>query len=71
MKLESLVIAGQQYSGEYVIEPCTHRPSHQGSGFYPKILYLQDLRLKSWPGWSRNKVVVLEGAAGFLLEKKK
>ena len=30
MKLESLVIAGQLYGGEYVLEPCTHRPSHHG-----------------------------------------
>jgi len=27
MKLESLVIAGHQHRGEYVPEPCTHRPS--------------------------------------------
>ena len=27
IKLESLVIAGQPYSGEYVLGPCTHRPS--------------------------------------------
>ena len=27
MKSESLVIAGQPYSGEYVLGPCTHRPS--------------------------------------------
>src|SRR5256885_10294574 len=27
MKLESLVIAGQQHRGECVPEPCTHRPS--------------------------------------------
>ncbi len=31
MKLESLVIAGQQYCGEYVPGPCTHRPSHHES----------------------------------------
>ena len=31
MKLESLVIAGQPYSGEFVPGPCTHRPSHPGS----------------------------------------
>ena len=34
MKLESLVIAGQPYRGEYVPEPCTHRPSSHGSRFY-------------------------------------
>ena len=38
MKLESLVIAGQPYSGESVPGPCTHRPSHHGSWSYPKIL---------------------------------
>ena len=32
MKLESLVIAGQLYCGEYVPEPCTHRPSSHESG---------------------------------------
>ena len=31
MKLESLVIANQQYCGEFVPWPCTHRPSHVGS----------------------------------------
>ncbi|KAK8965586.1 hypothetical protein KSP40_PGU001054 [Platanthera guangdongensis] len=31
MKLESLVIAGQPYGGEFVPRPCTHRPSHYGS----------------------------------------
>ena len=38
MKLESLVIAGQLYSGESVPGPCTHRPSHHGSWLYPKSL---------------------------------
>ena len=38
MKLESLVIVGQQYHGEYVPGPCTHRPSHHESRFYPKWL---------------------------------
>src|SRR5579863_4856326 len=33
MKLESLVIAGQQHRGECVPEPCTHRPSsHEREG---------------------------------------
>ena len=32
MKSESLVIAGQLYCGEYVPEPCTHRPSSHESG---------------------------------------
>ena len=31
MKVESLVIAHQQGRGEYVPEPCTHRPSSHGS----------------------------------------
>ena len=31
VKLESLVIAGQTYGGEYVLEPCTHRPSRHGN----------------------------------------
>ena len=38
MKLESLVIAGQQYGGEFVPGPCTHRPSHHGSWLCPKSL---------------------------------
>ena len=40
MKLESLVIAGQLYCGEYVLGPCTHRPSHPGSWLDPKIIDL-------------------------------
>ena len=39
MKVESLVIAGQLYSGESVPGPCTHRPSHHGSWLCPKSLY--------------------------------
>ena len=31
MKLESLVIVGQLYYGEYVLGSCTHRPSSQGN----------------------------------------
>ena len=31
MKLESLVIANQLCRGEYVLGPCTHRPSNHGS----------------------------------------
>ncbi len=31
MKLESLVIADQHRRGEYVPEPCTHRPSSHES----------------------------------------
>ena len=40
MKLESLVIAGQLYRGEYVLKSCTHRPSRQGSREYPKTAFL-------------------------------
>ena len=36
MKLESLVIADQLRRGEYVPEPCTHRPSSHGSRERPK-----------------------------------
>ena len=36
VKLESLVIANQQCRGEYVPGPCTHRPSHHGSGLHQK-----------------------------------
>ncbi len=36
MKLESLVIAYQLRRGEYVPEPCTHRPSSHGSRECPK-----------------------------------
>ena len=31
VKSESLVTAGQQYCGEYVPGPCTHRPSRHES----------------------------------------
>ncbi len=36
MKLESLVIADQQRRGEYVPEPCTHRPSSHPSWKHTK-----------------------------------
>ena len=36
MKLESLVIAGQQHCGECVPEPCTHRPSSHEREGHPK-----------------------------------
>ena len=36
MKSESLVIADQHCRGEYVPGPCTHRPSHHGSGLHQK-----------------------------------
>jgi len=38
MKAESLVTAGQQYCGEYVPGPCTHRPSRHGSRQHLKPL---------------------------------
>ena len=38
VKLESLVIAGQQHRGECVPEPCTHRPSRHLSLLHPKSL---------------------------------
>ena len=40
MKLESLVIGGQLHSGEYVPEPCTHRPSSHESWGRPKTITL-------------------------------
>ncbi len=36
MKAELLVIADQQRRGEYVLGPCTHRPSRHGSRQRPK-----------------------------------
>ena len=36
LKSESLVIADQHGSGEYVPGPCTHRPSHHGSLLHQK-----------------------------------
>jgi hypothetical protein len=38
LKSESLVIADQHGSGEYVPGPCTHRPSHHGSRLLQKWL---------------------------------
>ena len=38
VKSESLVIANQHCRGEYVPGPCTHRPSHHGSGLLQKWL---------------------------------
>ena len=40
MKLESVVIADQQRRGEYVLGPCTHRPSSQLSRGRLKPPYL-------------------------------
>jgi hypothetical protein len=39
LKLESLVIADQHGSGEYVPGPCTHRPSHHGNRLLQKWLH--------------------------------
>ncbi len=36
MKLESLVIVNQLCRGEYVLGPCTHRPSHHPSEVHTK-----------------------------------
>ena len=48
MKLESLVIAHQQWRGEYVPGPCTHRPSRHESRQHPKPT-AQPL----WREWSK------------------
>ncbi len=53
MKLESLVIADQLRRGEYVPEPCTHRPSSHESGQYPKSL-TQPAREGSADGKARD-----------------
>ena len=42
MKPESLVIVGQPHYGEYVLKPCTHRPSTQGSWECPKPTLVVD-----------------------------
>ena len=39
MKSESLVIADQTRRGEYVLGPCTHRPSRHGSLLYRKSVH--------------------------------
>ena len=36
VNMELLVIADQPRRGEYVPGPCTHRPSHHGSGVHQK-----------------------------------
>jgi len=54
MKPESLVIAGQLYCGEYVLESCTHCPSSQGSREYPKFLHFVRKRTK----WRRQTQTV-------------
>ncbi len=40
MKPELLVIADQLRCGEYVLGPCTHRPSHHESRQHPKPVEL-------------------------------
>ncbi len=37
MKSESLVIVESECHGEYVPGPCTHRPSHHGSGVAKEV----------------------------------
>ena len=68
MKLESLVIAGQQHRGECVPEPCTHRPSsHERSGRPKSPCQPQGgkrRRRNGRLGLSRNKVTVGEPAVG-------
>ena len=46
VKAESLVTAGQQYRGEYVPGPCTHRPSRHESR--------QRLKPVGQPGFGRQ-----------------
>src|SRR5215216_172772 len=68
VKVESLVIAGQQHRGECVPEPCTHRPSsHERSGGAKSVRQPQGgsrLTLNGQLGLSRNKVTVGEPAVG-------
>ena len=47
MKSESLVIAGQPYSGEYVLRTCTHRPSSGESWKHPKFLRIEGPKVES------------------------
>jgi hypothetical protein len=69
MKLESVVIADQPGRGEYVLGPCTHRPSRQLSRGYLKYLIptRKGGRVSGYTrqgGRSRNKAAVRERAAG-------
>ena len=50
MKLESLVIAHQQWRGEYVPGPCTHRPSSHGSRGDLKFRLIHGIRVKPVTG---------------------
>ena len=43
VKVESLVIAHQQWRGEYVPGPCTHRPSSHGSWVDLKMVAVKAL----------------------------
>ena len=63
MKLESVVIADQPRRGEYVLGPCTHRPSRQLSRGRLKMSQRHPGRNRQG-GRSRNKAAVPEGAAG-------
>jgi hypothetical protein len=70
VKLELLVTAHQQWRGEYVPGPCTHRPSRHGSGQclksvgQPGQLGGSGRGQGSRLGRSRNKVSVAEAADG-------
>ena len=52
MKPELLVIAGQQNRGEYVLGPCTHRPSH-----HPSWLLLMLVTLTARIGLIKEELV--------------
>ncbi len=52
VKSESLVIADQLRRGEYVPEPCTHRPSSHPSRAHPKSLTQPDI---SWEGGAEGE----------------
>ena len=48
MKLELLVIANQPCRGEYVLGPCTHRPSSHGSRGCLKSVTARDGLGQNW-----------------------
>ena len=48
MKLESLVIVGQQHHGEYVPGPCTHRLSSHESWQHPKSAPAAEGEVSDW-----------------------
>lgn len=64
MKPESLVTVDQLCHGEYVLDPCTHRPSSQPSWQCPNFVFLFGTRQGQQGGLSRNKVSVGESADG-------